>query len=166
MDITIAVQKFDSYIKSLTNRSKDLSELSARIQRVRPYLKTQADIDDVNTMGFAVKKGKSFLNKALDKLSGIKGLIDAAKETMGLGHPLIFISAIAVTVLGVVGGLVYSIGKISDTTHRKLDLIEKRVLPPEVLTQKPGFKIDLGPVRWLIYIGIGFVAFNVIRRMF
>lgn len=164
MDVTTAVNKFTQYTSMLKVQRDKITNLIYRIDRVSPYIKEDADKSDVNLMRSALTKGKSIIDKAYSKLSSITSFIEAAKESIGLGHPLILIATIAATVLGVVGGLIYTVGKITDSTNRKLDLIEKKVLPPSVLSQRPGFKIDLGPLRWLAYIGIGLIAFNIIRR--
>lgn len=164
MDATIAIQKFTDYVKTLGIQKKRITDLLYRVNRVSQYVKDPADISDVNFMRSSLQKGQSIVSTAYNKLSSIKHFIDAAKEAVGLGHPFIVMATIATTVLAAVGGLMYTVGKLTDTTNRKLDLIEKKVLPPEALTVKPGLKIDLGPLKWLAFMGIGFLAINFIRR--
>lgn len=164
MDATIAIEKFNDYITTLGIQSNNIVNLLNRINRVSSFVTDETDKSDLNFMKSALSKGKAIIDTAYEKLNSIKSFIDTAKEAAGLGHPLIIMAAIVGTVLVTVAGLIYTVGKLTDTTNRKLDLIEKKVLPPEVLTEKPGFKIDLGPLKWLAMIGIGFLAINFIRR--
>lgn len=164
MDATIAIQKFNEYVTTLGRLKERLADIINRISRVKPYLKDAQDVADINFMKSSIDKGKSIIDSAYSKLEGIKTFIDTAKEAIGLGHPFVIVATIAATVLGVVGGLIYTVGKLTDTTNQKLALIEKKVLPPEVLTTQAGLKIDFGPVRWLVYIGIGFAAYKIIQR--
>ena len=164
MDATIAVQKFNDYTKTLGTLKGRLTDIINRINRVKPYLKDASDISDIDFMKSSIEKGQSIITSAYEKLDSINSFIDTAKEAIGLGHPFVIVATVAATILGIVGGLIYTVGKLTDTANTKLELIEKRVLPPEVLTNKVGFKFDLGPLRWLAYIGIGFIAYKLINR--